>query len=283
MQFRLLARIVGRICEAENWGFLYLTGDSSLEHRAKAIRQFRSDPEIKILVAGLKCGGQGLVLLFLLRFKRLNKPPRLNFPWANRCVSLDLWWNHAVEQQAFGRIFRIGQRKETYMTRIVVRNTVDMRLLAMQLHKLKVCEQAISDGRKPDKPALELEDLVRLFGFLQHDSDGNIIGVEADYDDIDGIDEEAEGSETEHGGSGGPGGSGAGDVEVDEGIEDDGIGPDESMDVDVTMGEDDEPDGSGDVNMLDYEEETGHGEVEAPGEADVEAEEGEGGEWESGD
>jgi hypothetical protein len=65
----------------------------------------------------------------------------LNFPWANRCISLDLWWNHAVEQQAFGRIFRIGQEKDTFMTRIVVKNSVDMRLLSMQLHKLQNLEK----------------------------------------------------------------------------------------------------------------------------------------------
>lgn len=106
-QFRVLAQILGRICQGENWGYLYLTGDSSLDHRGKAIKLFQQDPNIKILIAGLKCGGLGL-----------------NFPWANHCISLDLWWNHAVEQQAFGRIFRIGQKKETFMTRIVVRKYV---------------------------------------------------------------------------------------------------------------------------------------------------------------
>lgn len=61
VQFRTLARIVGRICNAEEWGFLYLTGDSSLEHRQKAIKRFRDDESAKILVAGLKCGGLGYV------------------------------------------------------------------------------------------------------------------------------------------------------------------------------------------------------------------------------
>ena len=74
VQFRLLAKIVGRICKSEKWGFLYLLGDCSLEHRSKVVKAFRDDPDVKILVAGLKCGGLGL-----------------NFPWANRCISLDLW------------------------------------------------------------------------------------------------------------------------------------------------------------------------------------------------
>lgn len=58
-QFRTLSRIVARICHGEGWEFVYLTGDSTLEHRTKAIRRFREDPNIKILIAGLKCGGLG--------------------------------------------------------------------------------------------------------------------------------------------------------------------------------------------------------------------------------
>ncbi|TVY39756.1 putative ATP-dependent helicase, partial [Lachnellula occidentalis] len=164
VQFRLLARIIGRMCASEGWGFLYLSGDCSLEHRTKATKMFRDDPDIKILVSGLKCGGVGL-----------------NFPWANRCISLDLWWNHAVEQQAFGRIFRIGQSKETHMTRIVVKNSVDMRLLTMQMHKLQDLEKAIAEGDL--SKGLSLVELAHLFGFLRKGADGEMVGVEADYDD----------------------------------------------------------------------------------------------------
>ena len=128
---------------------------------------FRINDDIKILIAGLRCGGLGL-----------------NFPWANRCISLDLWWNHAVEQQAFGRIFRIGQKKETYLTRLVIRNSVDMRLLGMQLYKLRNCGKAIDDADQ-ERQTLGLADLTRLFGFLKTDEDNNIIGVEPDYDSED--------------------------------------------------------------------------------------------------
>ncbi|PBP21187.1 hypothetical protein BUE80_DR007992 [Diplocarpon rosae] len=173
VQFRTLARIVGRICQSEGWSFVYLTGDSSLEHRTKAISHFRNDKNTMILIAGLKCGGLGL-----------------NFPWANRCISLDLWWNHAVEQQAFGRIFRIGQTKETFMTRIVVKNSVDMRMLTMQLDKLQDLEKAMRDGETKEKPSLSIAQLANLFGFLKTDADGKIMSIEADYQD--GLSGEAE-------------------------------------------------------------------------------------------
>ncbi|TGO88669.1 hypothetical protein BPOR_0148g00020 [Botrytis porri] len=171
VQFRTLARIIGRMCKAEGWGFLYLTGDASLEHRSKAIKEFRNRDDIQILIAGLKCGGLGL-----------------NFPFANRCISLDLWWNHAVEQQAFGRIFRIGQNKETWMTRLVVANSVDMRLLGMQNWKLKACEKAIDNNGLSGASGsaggtLNLSQLSRLFGFLKTDEYNNLLRIEPDYED----------------------------------------------------------------------------------------------------
>ncbi|KAI9649741.1 hypothetical protein NHQ30_002322 [Ciborinia camelliae] len=185
VQFRTLARIIGRMCKAEGWGFLYLTGDASLEHRTKAIKEFRNKDNIQILIAGLKCGGLGL-----------------NFPFANRCISLDLWWNHGVEQQAFGRIFRIGQNKETWMTRIVVRNSVDMRLLGMQDWKLRACEKAIDDDGQGGASGsgggtLNLSQLARLFGFLKTDEDNNLVAIEPDYDD-----DELEGSDMNGSGEG---------------------------------------------------------------------------------
>lgn len=109
----------------------------------------------------------------------------LNFPFANRCISLDLWWNHGVEQQAFGRIFRMGQTKETYMTRLVVRNSIDMRLLGMQEYKLKTCGKAIDENGEDGEGGsgtLSLSELARLFGFLKTDKDDNTIIV-PDYDD----------------------------------------------------------------------------------------------------
>ena len=72
VQFRQLARIVGRICQSEGWQFLYLTGDRALEDRSKVIARFRDDKSVKILIAGLKCGGLGYV-----PFSPPNVPPAI--------------------------------------------------------------------------------------------------------------------------------------------------------------------------------------------------------------
>lgn len=50
--------------------------------RDKAIDQFGRNPDSKILIASLKCGGVGL-----------------NLTMASRVICVDLWWNDGIEQQ----------------------------------------------------------------------------------------------------------------------------------------------------------------------------------------
>ena len=116
-------RIVGKYKE-EGWEFVKYTGEQSHDSRQKSIEEF-GDPnkDKKIMLASLKCGGLGL-----------------NLTMASRVICMDPWWNIgawslpppkkfalerppptdalplAIEQQAFCRVFRIGQTKETRMT-----------------------------------------------------------------------------------------------------------------------------------------------------------------------
>lgn len=61
-QFTLMARIIGRICRQEKWPFVYFTGDMSIRQRGDAVQLFNTNPNTKIMIAGLKCGGMGLNL-----------------------------------------------------------------------------------------------------------------------------------------------------------------------------------------------------------------------------
>ena len=71
------------------------------------------------------------------------------------------------------------------MTRIVVRNSVDMRMLSMQAHKLKDVESTMADHRAGAGGSLSVKQLANLFGFLKTDLDGEILGIESDYQDDD--------------------------------------------------------------------------------------------------
>ena len=40
---------------------------------------------------------------------------------------MDLAWNYATESQAYDRVHRLGQEKEVFVKRLVVRNTIEER------------------------------------------------------------------------------------------------------------------------------------------------------------
>jgi len=53
-----------------------------------------------------------------------------------------------VEQQAFCRVFRIGQVEQTHLTRFVVRKTVDEHMVKMQLRKQTEIDQIMGEDSK---------------------------------------------------------------------------------------------------------------------------------------
>ena len=77
--------------------------------------------------------------------------------------------------------------KETYVTRFVAKNTVDMRILDMQKEKISEIEEALKETGKPVAP-LSIEEVASLFGHLVKGDDG-IAQVLPDYDS----EEESEG------------------------------------------------------------------------------------------
>lgn len=54
---------------------------------------------------------------------------------AQRVIIVDPWWNSGAEQQAFCRVFRIGQKEKTYLSRVCIRQSIDERLIEMQEEK----------------------------------------------------------------------------------------------------------------------------------------------------
>lgn len=151
-QFHLMMKILGLICTNQGWKSCTYDGRMSHAERDKSLQSFRDDPKVKILIASLKCGGIGL-----------------NLTVASRVICVDLWWNDSVEQQAFCRVYRIGQESETFITRFVVKNTVDEKLEEMQNVKSKAIGAAIDDSKMLEQ--LTLEELMRLFGTVSVDED----------------------------------------------------------------------------------------------------------------
>ncbi|KAH9921663.1 P-loop containing nucleoside triphosphate hydrolase protein [Fomitopsis serialis] len=108
-------------------------GRMSREAREMVLAEFRQQGGPKVILISTKCGGVGL-----------------NLVSANRIINMDLSWNYASESQAYDRVHRLGQEKEVFVKRLVVKNTIEERMLKLQdtktgakrvkLHKLSVKE-----------------------------------------------------------------------------------------------------------------------------------------------
>lgn len=49
---------------------------------------------------------------------------------------MDTWWNEAIEQQAIDRVHRLGQNKPVYVTRYIIKGTVEKRIMKIRTFPL---------------------------------------------------------------------------------------------------------------------------------------------------
>ena len=89
-----------------------------------------------------------------------------------------------MEQQAFGRVYRMGQQKETYFGRMMVKNSIDERLADLQLQKLELIARTIKD-HDSSKVTITAEEIASLLGRVVRDEEGNFVDIVPDYDDED--------------------------------------------------------------------------------------------------
>lgn len=77
----------------------------------------------------------------------------------------------------------MGQKKETYFARIVVKNSIDVRLSDMQRRKLDMVRRVIKEFDSV-KQTLSEKEVAELLGRVREDKNGGFI-VESDYEDDD--------------------------------------------------------------------------------------------------
>ncbi|KAL8951909.1 MAG: hypothetical protein Q9222_002154 [Ikaeria aurantiellina] len=165
-QFHTLMTVLDKMFSQQGWSFVKYNGRMGRNEREKAIKKFRDESECDIMIASLKAGGVGL-----------------NLTMASKVICVDLWWNSCVEQQAFCRVFRIGQESETFITRFVAKNTVDQKLLEMQKKKEENVKHAIDDEKMLE--ALTIRELMGLFGDVQLDENDKPFIVVDDKGEFD--------------------------------------------------------------------------------------------------
>ncbi len=114
--------------------FLRLDGSTPVAKRKKLIETFQQEEGQSVFLLSLKAGGQGL-----------------NLTKASYVFHLDPWWNPAVENQASDRAHRIGQKKNVTITRILMRHTIEEKMMALKKRKLELYKAVMEDSGRGGK------------------------------------------------------------------------------------------------------------------------------------
>ncbi|KAL4980203.1 SNF2 family N-terminal domain-containing protein [Aspergillus desertorum] len=127
--------------------FARIDGKMTSLARDSSTRRFSTDPKCTVLLASLSVCSVGL-----------------NLVAANQAILADSWWAPAIEDQAVDRVYRLGQTRETTVWRLVMEDSIEDRVLAIQEKKRKLMLAAFreKESKKVDDRATRVADLEKL-------------------------------------------------------------------------------------------------------------------------
>jgi superfamily II DNA or RNA helicase len=141
-QFTGFLKIVRDRLDAAGIGYSYLDGGT--RKRGEVVQRFK-DGVAPVFLISLKAGGFGL-----------------NLTEADYCFLLDPWWNPATEAQAVDRTHRIGQTRNVMVYRLVAKDTIEEKVMALKAKKAELFAGVMDEGNAFGS-GLDAEDIRGLF------------------------------------------------------------------------------------------------------------------------
>ena len=144
-QFASMLELLEADLKKENIDYFKITGATPKERRMEMVKTFNSD-RTPVFLISLKAGGTGL-----------------NLTGADVVIHYDPWWNVAAQNQATDRAHRIGQTRIVTVYKLIVKDTIEERILEMQENKKQLAEDILS-SESISSSTISREDLLELLG-----------------------------------------------------------------------------------------------------------------------
>ncbi|KAH9034929.1 SNF2 family N-terminal domain-containing protein [Lactarius hengduanensis] len=144
-QFTTMLDLIELFLKDAGISFARYDGSMSKDKREASLDQIKNNKRIKVILISFKAGSTGL-----------------NLTACNNVVLVDMWWNPALEDQAFDRAHRLGQTRDVHIYKLTIENTVEQRILTLQDGKRALATAALS-GDRIKNLKLGLDDLMALF------------------------------------------------------------------------------------------------------------------------
>ncbi|NOU10711.1 MAG: DEAD/DEAH box helicase [Nitrospira sp.] len=126
-QFTSFLDLVQEACTRHGLSYHRLDGSTASAARKARVTAFQTSEQPSVFLLSLKAGGQGL-----------------NLTRASYVFHLDPWWNPAVERQASDRAHRIGQQQTVTIVRILMRHSIEEKMVALKQRKLELYDAVMA-------------------------------------------------------------------------------------------------------------------------------------------
>lgn len=141
-QFTSMLDIIADRLMQDNISFYTLTGSTKTKDRMKMVNDFNEN-DVSVFLISLKAGGTGL-----------------NLTGADIVIHYDPWWNLSAENQASDRVYRIGQRNNVQIYKLIVKDTIEEKIRILQKKKADLLETAV--GGDGDIINMTAEEIINL-------------------------------------------------------------------------------------------------------------------------
>ncbi|KAL4076720.1 SNF2 family N-terminal domain-containing protein [Scleroderma yunnanense] len=153
-QFTSMLSLIEPFLDAEGIKHVRYDGSMPKDKREASLEKIRNSKSTRCILISFKAGSTGL-----------------NLTACNNVILVDMWWNPALEDQAYDRAHRLGQTRDVNIYKLMIPETVETRILQLQDTKRQLAAAALS-GDKMKNMKLKMDDLLALFrGFGQDDDD----------------------------------------------------------------------------------------------------------------
>ncbi|MCJ1243274.1 hypothetical protein MMC30_000471 [Trapelia coarctata] len=144
-QHRIMLDILEKdIKTMEGMNYRRMDGTTPIPNRQAMVDEFNNNPDVQVFLLTTKVGGLGI-----------------NLTGANRVIIYDPDWNPSTDIQARERAWRLGQKREVEIYRLLTKGTIEEKILHRQLFKQALTDKILRDPKQ--RQTFEMKDLHDLF------------------------------------------------------------------------------------------------------------------------
>lgn len=137
--------IIEKELKQRDINYFKLTGSTKVDERIELVDEFNRNPEIGVFLISLKAGGTGLNLI-----------------GADMVIHYDPWWNISAENQATDRAYRIGQKNNVQVYKLITKDSIEEKIYELQQRKAELMDNML-DTQTTFINKLSKDDIMNLF------------------------------------------------------------------------------------------------------------------------